>query len=218
MSIQSARTLSWDWHPGTIPDNVVYDETAYLETSYSFLLCRSEAPTAVRIGRATSIYLGVMFDLGPRGQVSLGDFCLLNGARIICDSEITIGDYCLISWNVVLIDSYRMPLDTLQRREELESVPLREPRRASAEFPARPIRVERNVWIGFDCCILPGVTIGEGSIVGARSVVAEDVPPFTVVAGNPARAIRHLQRDEPAGADPSTLQRFDALPFNDSTI
>lgn len=210
MSIRSARTLSWDWHPGTIPDNVVYDETAYLETSYSFLLCHSEAPTAVRIGRATSIYLGVMFDLGPRGEVKLGDFCLLNGARIICDSEITIGDYCLISWNVVLMDSYRMPVNTLRRREELKSVPLRQPRRASSECPAKPIRIERNVWIGFDCCILPGVTIGEGSIVGARSVVAEDVPPFTVVAGNPARAIRRLEPGESAGAAPSTFQGFNA--------
>lgn len=213
MSHHLPRTLSWDWHPGTIPENVVYDETAYLETSYSFLLCRSQAPAAVRIGRATSIYLGVMFDVGPRGKVQLGDFCLLNGARIICDSEITIGDYCLISWNVVLMDSYRMPVDPLQRRGELASLPLREPRRASSEFPARPICIERNVWIGFDCCVLPGVTIGEGSIVGARSVVAEDVPPFTVVAGNPARAIRRLEPDPSAGADGPTIQ-----PFNDLTI
>jgi acetyltransferase-like isoleucine patch superfamily enzyme len=62
---------------------------------------------------------------------------------------------------------------------------------------ARPIRIGRNVWIGFDACVLPGVTIGEGSIVGARSVVVEDVPPFTVVAGNPARFIRHLHPDQP---------------------
>jgi len=63
---------------------------------------------------------------------------------------------------------------------------------------ASPIRVERNVWIGFDACILPGVTIGEGSVVGAKSVVTESVPPFTVVAGNPARVIRTL--DDPQDA------------------
>jgi acetyltransferase-like isoleucine patch superfamily enzyme len=60
----------------------------------------------------------------------------------------------------------------------------------------RPIRIGRNVWIGFDCCVLPGVTIGDGSIVGARSVVCEDVPPYTVVAGNPARVIRKIENDE----------------------
>jgi len=213
MSHPLPRTLSWDWHPGAIPENVVYDQTAYLETSYSFLLCRSQAAAAVQIGRGTSIYLGVMFDVGPRGNVRVGDYCLLNGARIICDSEITIGDYCLISWNVVLMDTYRMPVDALKRRGELESLPSREPRRASSEFPAKPICIERNVWIGFDCCVLPGVTIGEGSIVGARSVVAEDVPPFTVVAGNPARAIRHLEPSESAGAHAPRIQGF-----KDSTI
>jgi len=63
--------------------------------------------------------------------------------------------------------------------------------------PGRPVRIERNVWIGFDSCVLPGVTIGQGSVVGARSVVAEDVPPYAVVAGNPARVIRLLEHARP---------------------
>ena len=62
---------------------------------------------------------------------------------------------------------------------------------------SNPIRLHDNVWIGFDVCVLPGVTIGEGSIVGARSVVNADVPAYTIVAGNPARVIRELPR-EPA--------------------
>ena len=94
------RTLPWDWYAGKIPENVVIDEDAYLETSYSFLLYRSELPLGVRVGRGTSIYLGTMFDVGPKGKVSFGDYVLMNGARIICDSEVTMGDYCLISWNV----------------------------------------------------------------------------------------------------------------------
>jgi len=62
--------------------------------------------------------------------------------------------------------------------------------------PAKPISIRHNVWIGFDCVVLPGVTIGEGSVVGARSVVTEDVPPYTIVAGNPARVIRKIENDE----------------------
>ncbi len=190
--MNSDRTLPWDWYPGSIPENVSVDDTAYLETTFSFYFYRSELPCGLEVGRGASTYLGTMFDVGPRGRVKLGDYALVHGARIICDSAISIGDYALISWNAVLMDTRRLPFDAGQRRKELERVPMRQPRLAAADVPARPITIERNVWIGFDACVLPGVTIGEGAIVGARSVVAADVPPFTVVAGNPARFIRSL--------------------------
>ncbi len=190
------RRLEWDWYPGAIPENVIVDDTAYIETTFSFTFFRSRLPGAVRYGRGASTYLGTMFDLGPAGRVTLGQFALVHGARIICDAEVSIGDYALISWNVVLMDTYRVPLDAGPRRREPELVPTRQPRLACAEVPARPVRLGANVWIGFDACVLPGVTIGEGSIVGARSVVAADVPPFTIVAGNPARVIRPLTEEE----------------------
>jgi acetyltransferase-like isoleucine patch superfamily enzyme len=120
----------------------------------------------------------------------------LNGAWIICDAEVTIGDYALISWNVVLMDTYRVPADLHARRRELEQVPHRNTRLIHGQMPGRPIHIGQNAWIGFDCCVLPGVTIGEGSVVGARSVVMEDVPPYTIVAGNPARIIRTLDPQE----------------------
>lgn len=191
--MKPGEALPWDWYPGTIPDNAIIDETAYVETSFSFYLYRSLAPVGVRIGRGASTYLGTMFDVGVQGQVSLGNYALVHGARIICDAEIKIGDYALISWNVVLMDTYRMPLNPVERRRELERIPNRELRRIDANEPARPIHIESNVWIGFDACVLPGVTVGEGSIVGARSVVTTDVAPYTVVAGNPARVIRRLE-------------------------
>ena len=201
------RTLPWDWFAGRVPVNVTLHAEAYLETTYSFQLFRSRLSEAVRIGRGSTIYLGVMFDLGPNARVSVGEFTLMNGTRIICDSEVSIGDYCLISWNTVFMDTYRLPRETAARRRELELLPTRIPRHAVVQTPARPIRIERTVWIGFDSCVLPGVTIGEGSIVGARSVVIEDVPPFSMVVGNPARVIRQL---DPGAGNPSTLQPFNA--------
>jgi acetyltransferase-like isoleucine patch superfamily enzyme len=136
-----------------------------------------------------------MFDLGPRGTVQVGDYALVLGAWIICDQEVEIGDYALISWNVVLMDGYRLPFDSVHRRGELHQLAHRAVRRIDARVPARPIRIAANVWIGFDSCVLPGVTIGEGAVVGARSVVTEDVAPYTVVGGNPARLIRRLERE-----------------------
>jgi acetyltransferase-like isoleucine patch superfamily enzyme len=198
------RTLPWDWHTGVIPENVVVDETAYIETTYSFGLFRSKLSVGLKFGRGSSCYKSTMFDVGPGGRVKLGEYALVHGARIICDSEILIGDYSLISWNVVLMDSYRSFLTVAERRQHLESIGLRNSRSSDVSFddiPSKPIRIERNVWIGFDSCVLPGVTIGEGAVVGAKSVVFENVPSFTVVAGNPARVIRQINSQENARHD-----------------
>ena len=195
--MSAGRTLPWDWYPGTIPDNVVIDDTAYVETSFSFYLFRSTQPGGVIYRRGASTYLGTMFDVGPRGRVELGEYALVHGARIICDAEVIIGDYALVSWNVVFMDTYRLPFAASERRKELERVPAHPLRVATAEGTAQPIRLERNVWVGFDACLLPGVTVGEGSVIGAKSVVTQSVPPFTVVAGNPARIIRQLDPEPP---------------------
>jgi acetyltransferase-like isoleucine patch superfamily enzyme len=186
------RKLPWDWYEGTVPENVVIDETAYVETAFSFYLCRSQEPVGVSIGRGASTYLGTMFDAGPRGRIRVGDYALVHGARIICDAEVTIGDHALISWNVVLMDTYRVPFEACKRRRLLERFAGRWPRHFDADVPARPVRIGRNVWIGFDACVLPGVSVGDGAVIGARSVVASDVPPYVVIAGNPARMIRTL--------------------------
>jgi maltose O-acetyltransferase len=64
------------------------------------------------------------------------------------------------------------------------------PMNAQGFVEDRPIVIEDDVWVGAGVVVLPGVRIGTGSIVGAGSVVTKDVPPWTVVAGNPARAVR----------------------------
>lgn len=187
----TSRSLPWDWYPGTIPDNVELEDDTYIETSLSFKLYRSQAPVGLRLGRGSAVYKDTMFDLSSRAQVRVGECALLHGARIVCDAELKIGNYALISWQVVLMDTYRLPFDRLKRRQMLERAAC-QGESPSADVPAQAISIEDNVWIGFDACILPGVTIGEGAIVGARSVVSQDVPPYTVVAGNPARVVRQL--------------------------
>lgn len=59
-----------------------------------------------------------------------------------------------------------------------------------------PVVIGKNVWIGADSTILPGVTIGDGAIVGAGSVVTKDIPKNTIAAGNPAKIIKHIKEDE----------------------
>lgn len=167
------RRIANDWFPGHIPDNVLLGTGAHIETSQSFELFKSHQQPALTLGKFSSIYPPTMFDIGPTGQVSVGQYTMLNGPRIICDSQIEIGDHCLIAWNVILMDNYRAPQDN----------------------NPRPIQIASNVWIGFDSIILPGVSIGQNSIIGARSVVRENVPPNSTAAGNPARIIHNLNSD-----------------------
>ncbi len=195
-TLGTARAVPGDWFPGTIPDNARLDEGAYVETSYSFSLCRSRMRPAVTMGEGASAYLGTMFDVGESGRVRVGRYALLNGARIICDGRVDIGDYALISWNVVIMDTYRVPVDPVLRRRQLRFGPPPAAERGERGVGSRPVTLEANVWVGFDSCILPGVTIGEGSIVGARSVVVGDVPPFCIAAGNPAKPIRSVREQD----------------------
>ena len=122
----------------------------------------------------------------------IGAFTMINGAEIICDESIRIGDYGLISWNVVLMDNYRVPCSIEKRRAYIRAILQNVRVQWTSRRDAKPIVIGDNVWIGHDSVVLPGVEIGNGSIVGARSVVIESVPELAVAAGNPARVIRRL--------------------------
>jgi acetyltransferase-like isoleucine patch superfamily enzyme len=194
MTLSADRRIAYDWYDGVVPECVDIAEQSYVESAFSFIDCRSRRPHALRIARGAHVYSSTIFDLGPEADVAIGECSMLNGARLICEGAIEIGRFATISWNVVFMDSYRLPLDPDARRPYIMRAARAGHWPLSAGQPSRPIRLHDNVWIGFDVCVLPGVTIGEGSVVGARSVVASDVAPYMVVAGNPARPIRELPR------------------------
>ena len=194
MRLTPDRRVPYDWYDGVVPECADVDEQAYLESAFSFIDCRARRQHAVRIARGAHVYSASIFDLGPEADVSIGECSMLNGARLVCDGKIEIGRFATISWNVVFMDSYRLPVDPDARRPLVVNAARAGHWPLEAVSPPHAIKLHDNVWIGFDVCVLPGVTIGEGSVVGARSVVASDVPPYMVVAGNPARPIRELPR------------------------
>jgi serine acetyltransferase len=102
--------------------------------------------------------------------------------------RITIGNDCNISGASRIFDSPGHPLDAKERRAHLPP---------PAE-KVRPVTIGNDVWIAKHCLIFPGVSIGDGAIVAAGSVVRADVRPYTLVAGNPAQEIRSLR---PPAAD-----------------
>ena len=97
----------------------------------------------------------------------------------ICEmgNNIAIGDNVFIAPNVCII--------TEEHAMDIEQ------RRAGLEY-ARPVTIGDDVWIATGVLVLPGVTIGDGCVIGAGSVVVKDIPPHSLAAGNPCRVIRRL--------------------------
>lgn len=105
-----------------------------------------------------------------------------HGVSFAIGREISIGAHCRIAAGATIFDSSGHPADPQAR---LRGEP-------PHEDEVKPVRIEDNVWVGRDAIIHPGVTIGEGSVVSAAAVVLSDVPPLSIVAGNPARKIGTL--------------------------
>ena len=130
------------------------------------------------VGEGTVIMPSFMCDYGY--NIRLGRNVFINYQCIFLDcAPIEIGNDVQIGPAVQLYTAIH-PLDAAVRRSGLES--------------ANPIRLGNDVWIGGGAVVLPGVAIGDRAVVGAGTVVVRDVPPDTVVVGNPARVIRTLAR------------------------
>jgi acetyltransferase-like isoleucine patch superfamily enzyme len=131
-----------------------------------------------RLGRQAAVF-GDFTVIEPR-NVRIGRNCAINHDVFIHGKcGIDIGDEVVLSARVMLIDT-GLDIDTFG-----EGYP--------HKYADAPIRIERGAWIAAGAIILPGVTVGERSIVAAGSVVTHDVPPLSVVGGNPARLIRKIE-------------------------
>lgn len=169
---------------GLFPDSAIIGESAKV---------RSVAPAEhVRVGDFTYVD-GEILLLTPDARCTLGRYCFLGAeSRLWTQRSITIGDFVLIAPRVDIFDNDSHPLDAGLRREDAidqfeRKRPMVYDRVACAE-----VVIEDDVWIGTKSTILKGVRIGKGAVVAAASVVTRDVPPHTLVGGNPARAIRTL--------------------------
>jgi acetyltransferase-like isoleucine patch superfamily enzyme len=171
--------LAHDWLPRPLPANVVIGERSWVYSAFAFLHYRSRRPCGLRVGHDSGIYIGSLFDLGVDGEVEIGNYCTIAGAIVSSNRRIVIRDYALVSYEVVIADAFAaMPCDS---GGELS----RDPHSA----PEIGVVVGENAWIGARAVLLAGAQIGEGAIVGAATVVDFEVPPYAVVAGNPARVV-----------------------------
>ena len=144
----------------------------------------------IKIGKGFTTGINCRIDalninnFGEKYLIEIGENVEINDeVHIGATEKIIIEDNVLIASKVYISDhnhgSYK--------GDEQDS-PMSIPK--ERKIHSSPIRIEKNVWIGELCCILQGVTIGEGSIIGAMSVVTKDIPPYTIAVGSPAKLIK----------------------------
>lgn len=100
---------------------------------------------------------------------------------LVDDAEIHVGNYVMMGPNVVICAATH-PISP-------------EIRKKTAQYNL-PVRIEDNVWLGANCIILPGVTIGENSVIGAGSIVTKDIPANVVAVGSPCRVLREINEND----------------------
>jgi acetyltransferase-like isoleucine patch superfamily enzyme len=134
--------------------------------------------------QAASMYSPMKIIADKNAKIEIGDNSRINGTCIHAISNISIGENCLIASNTNIFDSNRHDIS-------FENLP----NRLNISKKPKDILIEDYVWIGLNSIILPGVKIAYGSVVGAGSIVTKDVPPMSIVAGNPAKIIRKYESD-----------------------
>jgi acetyltransferase-like isoleucine patch superfamily enzyme len=169
---------------------VVGDNTRFKPASRIFNIGQNQQK--IRIG-SDCVICGQIQTFAHAGEVEIGDWVFVGqDTRIWSAESITIGSRVLISHQVNIIDTTSHSLDAKLRFAQTQAIFTAGHPKADPGLNSSAIKIGNDVWISFGASIMRGVTIGEGAVIGACSVVTKDVAPYTVVAGNPARFIKNL--------------------------
>lgn len=182
--------------------NIKINKSTILLKQCTFRFDGTEKNNMITIGNNSMLNCSFIFE-SDKGQIAIGEYTFINaGTQLISKERIEIGSNVTIAWGCTLYDHNSHSIDYKERQKDIrrQNDDYRNSKKLIASkdwgvVKSKPIIVEDNVWIGFDSVILSGVTIGEGAIVGARSVVRQNVEPWTVVAGNPAIVIKRLRNE-----------------------
>jgi len=153
----------------------------------------------IKVGKDSILECSFHFD-SASGGVHIGSRTFIGNSSLISIDSITIGDDVLISWGCTIIDNNSHAIAFSNRKNDVldwnKSTENKGAFKDWTNVKRSPITIKNKAWVGFNSIILKGVTIGEGSIVAAGSVVTKDVPDWTIVGGNPAQIIKHIPENE----------------------
>jgi acetyltransferase-like isoleucine patch superfamily enzyme len=151
----------------------------------------------IRIGAFTHVR-GELLTFAHGGEIRIGKYCYIGEhCKLWSAGHIHVGDRVLIAHAVTILDNLTHPLSASARHNHYRHI-MTNGHPKAINLDEQPVEIGDDVWIGCMSVILRGVTIGQGAIIGAGSVVTSSIPPWTVIAGNPARIIRELTPAERA--------------------
>lgn len=180
----SKKTRSW---PAVIGENTAITGA---------IICRASGGT-ITIGN-DGLIEGALVTETDSAELWIGDNVFIGGGTLVdCIRSITIHDDVLVSYQVLITDSDNHSVFYSVRKRDLAD--WKQGKHDWSTTPVSPVVIEKGAWLGARCIILKGVTIGEGAVIGAGAVVTCDVPPYTIVAGNPARIIRRIEKSDARG-------------------
>ena len=162
-----------DWFPRPLPDTVTVGERSWLYSSYA---CHHNLGR-ITIGADCGIYNGTQFELGPQGEVEIGDFSTVVGAIIATNGRVAIADHVFIAHEVFIAASpWAQPPCCVPG-----------PQVAATEITDPAVEIESGAWIGTRAVILAPARIGRDAVVGAGAVVTGNVPDGATAFGNPVQ-------------------------------
>jgi acetyltransferase-like isoleucine patch superfamily enzyme len=136
----------------------------------------------------TALTYRCKFVTGYDGCIEIGDNTMINGSCIVSYSHVMIGKNCQIASSTLISDTDFHPIDSVARKAQVEGRPF-----SFDMVKKEKINIGENVWVGWNCTILKGVSIGDNSVVAAGSVVLRgNYPPNSLIAGNPAKVVKVL--------------------------
>lgn len=128
------------------------------------------------------------------GGISIGDASYVGKYSVIRAADsISIGNHVLIAHNVTIIDTDSHEINHNERADSYLKMLKHGHPSSKGSVLTKPIEIKDYAWISYNVSVLKGVTIGEGAIIGAGSVVTHDIPDYSVAVGNPAKVIKYLK-------------------------
>ncbi len=182
---------------GNLPEDNCYDD------SFNIILMDTEKEREyIEIGHHSVLAGNYIFETNT-GHITIGNRVHIGGSTFICRSSIIIEDDVTIAWGTTVYDHNSHSVkwserqnDTIQEYKDSRECGNVVANKNWEVVKTEPIKICSKAWIGMNCIILKGVTIGEGAIVAAGSVVTKNVAPWTLVGGNPAVYIKDVAEGE----------------------